>query len=100
VLLAVLVALVPLGLLAPGQAFAEWGASEIESLVGFAPAGLKSLEALYSAPLAGYSLPGLATFTSVGLAYILAAVIGVTILGFSLFAWYRMRLKAGMTNDP
>jgi hypothetical protein len=30
----------------------------------------------------------------------LAAVIGVTILGFSLFAWYRMRLKAGMTNDP
>jgi cobalt/nickel transport system permease protein len=100
VLLAVLVALVPLGLLAPGQAFAEWGASEIESLVGFAPAGLKSLEALYSAPLAGYSLPGLATFTSVGLAYILAAVIGVTILGFSLFAWYRMRLKAGMANDP
>jgi len=100
ILLGVLVALVPLGLLAPGEAFAEWGAEELEALIGFAPAGLKGLEGLYTAPMAGYTLPGLTDFTSQSLAYILAAIIGVSILGLSLFVWYRIRLKAGNADDP
>jgi hypothetical protein len=85
--------------LAPGTAFAEWGASELESLVGFVPAGLKSLEGLYGAPMADYGLPGLTSFTSVSLVYILAAFIGVSILGLALFAWYRVRLKGEMADD-
>ena len=93
VVLIVLVVLVPLGLLAPGEAFAEASASELESIVGFTPSGLQSLHGLYQAPLDGYSLPGATGFTALSLAYILAAAVGVSLLGFTLYAWYRVRLR-------
>jgi cobalt/nickel transport system permease protein len=100
VLLAVLVVLVPLGLLAPGSAFAEWSSSDLETIFGMTPpAGLTSLENLYNAPLSGYSVPGATTFTQLSLAYILAAIIGVSILGLCLFAFYRIKSKA-MVSDP
>ena len=99
-LLAILVVLVPLGLLAPGEAFAEWGAMELESLVGFAPSGLKGLQGIYDAPMSGYSLPGLTSFTSLSLAYVLAAMIGVSVLGFGIFAWYRIRMRSETADDP
>jgi cobalt/nickel transport system permease protein len=93
-LLVVLIILVPLGLLAPGSAFGEWSAAELESLFGMTPpAGLTSLENLYSAPLSGYTVPGAAGFTQLSLAYVLAAIIGVSILGLSLFAFYRVKSR-------
>jgi hypothetical protein len=99
ILLAVLVVLVPLGLLAPGSAFAEWSASQLETLFGMTPpAGLTSLEGLYNAPLSGYSVPGATTFTQLGLAYVLAAAIGVSILGLCLFAFYRVKSRAMVSN--
>ena len=100
ILLAVLVVLVPLGLLAPGSAFAEWSASDLETVFGMTPpAGLKSLEGLYNAPFSGYSVPGATTFTQLSLAYILAAVIGVSVLGLCLFAFYRVKSRA-IASDP
>jgi cobalt/nickel transport system permease protein len=100
ILLAVLVVLVPLGLLAPGSAFAEWSASDLETIFGMTPpAGLTSLESLYNAPFSGYNVPGATTFTQLSLAYILAAVIGVSILGLSLFAFYRVKSRA-IVSDP
>jgi len=100
ILLAVLVVLVPVGLLAPGSAFAEWSASQLETLFGMTPpAGLKSLENLYNAPFGGYSVPGATTFTQVSLAYVLAAAIGVSILGLCLFAFYRVKSRA-IVSDP
>ena len=100
ILMVVLVVLVPLGLLAPGSAFAEWTSSDLETIFGMTPpAGLKSLENLYNAPFSGYSVPGATTFTQLTLAYILAAAIGVSILGFCLFAFYRVRSRA-IASDP
>jgi cobalt/nickel transport system permease protein len=100
VLIAVLVVLVPLGLLAPGSAFAEWGASELESIFGMTPpVGLTNLENLYNAPLSGYSLPGATSFTELSLAYVLAAVIGVSLLGFGLYAVYRVKSRDSL-SDP
>jgi cobalt/nickel transport system permease protein len=91
-LLVVLVVLVPLGLLAPGSAFAEWSASDLETIFGMTPpAGLTSLEGVYSAPFKDYSVLGATTFTQLSLAYILAAVIGVSVLGLGLFAVYRAK---------
>jgi cobalt/nickel transport system permease protein len=93
-LLALLVVLVPLGLLAPGSAFAEWSASDLEAIFGMAPpAGLTSLEGVYNAPFKGYSVPGATTFTQLSLAYVFAAVIGVSVLGFGLFAVYRAKSR-------
>ncbi|HUK51581.1 MAG TPA: cobalt transporter CbiM [Terriglobales bacterium] len=95
IFLAVLVVLVPLGLLAPGSAFAEWSGSDLERIFGMTPpTGLTSLESLYNAPFKDYSVPGATTFTQLSLAYILAAVIGVSVLGFGLFAVYRAKSRA------
>jgi cobalt/nickel transport system permease protein len=101
-LIAVLVVLVPLGLLAQGSAFAEWGSSDLEAIFGMtSPAGLKSLENLYNAPLGGYSVPGATTFTELSMAYVLAALIGVSVLGLCLFAFYRVKSRVTVSNpDP
>ena len=92
-LLVVLVVLVPLGLLAPGSAFAEWSASDLEAIFGMTPPGLANLEGVYNAPFKDYSVPGATTFTQLSLGYILAAVIGVSVLGLGLFAVYRAKSR-------
>jgi len=81
VLLAALVALVPLGLLAEGTAWGEWGADEIAEIesngaaLGYTPAGLEngwSLESL----IPDYSIAGVPEV----LGYVLSAIIGIAIL--------------------
>ncbi|MCQ2575893.1 MAG: cobalt transporter CbiM [Treponema sp.] len=81
ILLAVLVAVVPLGLLAEGTAWGEWGAEEIAAVesngvaLGYTPSGLEngwSLEAL----IPDYSMNGVPEV----MAYILSAIIGIAIL--------------------
>jgi cobalt/nickel transport system permease protein len=88
-LIAVLIAATPLGLLATGAAWGEWGAEEIAEVVtngealGYTPEGLAngwSLEAL----MPDYALDGMNEIA----AYILSAVIGVALLVmiFKLFS--------------
>lgn len=81
ILLAVLVALVPLGLLAEGTAWGEWGAEEIAAVVsngtalGYTPEGLEKGWSLNSL-IPDYSMNGVPEV----LGYILSAVIGIAIL--------------------
>lgn len=84
--LGLLIILAPLGLLAVGEAFGEWGPEEFQQKVGFIPQGLQQLSGLWNAPMSDYSLPGAEdsmTFSSI--AYILSAVIGVVISGGLLY---------------
>jgi cobalt/nickel transport system permease protein len=79
VTLAVLVVASPLGLLAPGTAWGEWGADELGELgLSFIPQGLKALEGLWGAPMADYELPALG---NPSLGYILSAVVGIILIG-------------------
>ncbi len=80
-LLSVLIVLVPLGLLAEGTAWGEWGADEIASdasagsALGYTPAGMTNgfeLNALFP----DYTVSGLPDIVG----YILSAVIGVALL--------------------
>ena len=76
--LAALVVIVPVGLLAPGTAWGEWGAEELSSLgLAFIPQGMAKLSSLWSAPLPDYDLPALG---NASLAYILSAVVGIIIV--------------------
>lgn len=71
---------VPIGLLASGSAWGEWGSSEIGSRIGYVPSGLSSMQSLWRAPFTGYSLPWVssnASFAQLALAYILSAIVGV-----------------------
>ena len=76
--LAALAAATPLGLLAPGTAWGEWGSQELARQgLGFVPRGLAQMAGLWGAPLAGYSLPGLGRAS---LGYILSALVGVLLI--------------------
>jgi len=76
--LAVLVVASPLGLLAPGTAWGEWGTQELASMgLATIPAGLEKLSSLWGAPLAGYDLPVLG---NVNLGYMLSALVGILVV--------------------
>ncbi len=81
--LAVLVVATPLGLLAPGTAWGEWGSAGLSNLgLGFVPQGLARLETLWGAPLAGYDLPALG---NANFGYVLSAVVGIALV--ALVVW-------------
>jgi cobalt/nickel transport system permease protein len=78
VFLAVLILASPLGLLAPGTAWGEWGTQQLSGLgLKSVPAGLEKLSTLWGAPLAGYNLRALGN-TSLG--YILSAALGFVVI--------------------
>ncbi|HEY9151974.1 MAG TPA: cobalt transporter CbiM [Anaerolineales bacterium] len=78
IVLAILVVASPLGLLAPGTAWGEWGTRELTHR-GFSsiPSGLEKLSGLWGAPLAGYNLPVLG---NVSLGYLFSAIMGIVIV--------------------
>jgi cobalt/nickel transport system permease protein len=77
--LAVLVVASPLGLLAPGTAWGEWGIEELTNLgLKAIPMGLEKLSGLWGAPLADYDLPALGNANA---GYLLSAVVGILLVG-------------------
>ncbi|HEX7593609.1 MAG TPA: cobalt transporter CbiM, partial [Anaerolineae bacterium] len=79
-----LIALTPMGLLAPGTAWGEWGRQQLEQLgLGYIPAGFDKWSSVWGAPLAGYNLPALNN-TTVG--YVLSALLGVGLVLAVVFA--------------
>ena len=51
-----MVLLTPLGLLARGSAWGEWGTEELEQLLGFVPQGVEKASGWWQALLPDYSL--------------------------------------------
>ncbi len=85
----------PLGLLAPGTAWGEWGTEELTILgLKSVPAGLEKLSTLWGAPLAGYDLPVLG---NANLGYVLSAVLGILVTG--LVVWLFTMLVTSGTNS-
>jgi cobalt/nickel transport system permease protein len=92
----------PLGLLAPGTAWGEWGRQELKALgLSSIPAGFDRLADLWSAPLSGYDIPALNNPT---VTYIISAVMGVAlvVVVFFLLGWivdHFLRQKDTQTAD-
>ncbi|MDM7934537.1 MAG: PDGLE domain-containing protein [Methanothrix sp.] len=80
-----LVVLAPLGLLAVGETFGEWGTEELKEKIGYVPRGLEQLSSLWTAPIPDYAFPGDESQTEAVAAYILSAIIGVVICGGVLY---------------
>ncbi len=87
--LAILVLLVPLGMLASGVAWGEWGANDLEAELGFVPHGFASLSGLWQAPIPDYEVPGL----NGRLGYILSGVLGVGIVVLATWGLGRILTK-------
>lgn len=81
ILIAVLIALAPLGLIMPklfkaGAAWGEWGIDEIEKLAGYVPRGLADISSLWKAPMSGYApsyimSAAAGVLATVGIAYLI-----------------------------
>jgi cobalt/nickel transport system permease protein len=77
-----LVILAPVGALAPGTAWGEWGGGGLKSLVGYVPGNFEKLGALWKAVMPGYITPGVSNGL---LGYLIAGVIGVALC--AVVAW-------------
>lgn len=93
VVLSVLIVASPLGLLAPGTAWGEWGTQELTKRgLSSIPAGLQKLSGLWGAPFAGYNLPVLG---NVSLGYLFSGMTGAIVI--AVVVWlFTMLLTAGL----
>lgn len=79
VILGILILATPLGLLANGTAWGEWGAEEIKEFIGFVPKGMEE-GFQFNALIPDYSLRNMTEY----IGYIISALLGVIII-LSLF---------------
>jgi cobalt/nickel transport system permease protein len=80
--LGILVLATPLGLLASGTAWGEWGIDELNNMgLGFIPQGIQKLANWWPAPLPDYGFPRMGAV----IGYILSAILGVALIIFLLW---------------
>ena len=98
--IAALVVLSPLGLLAGGTAWGEWGADEIKARLGFIPEGLHHLSDRWHALMPDYALPGQdGSFGHSALTYVFAALVGVALLAAITYLFGRAQASASRRAD-
>lgn len=90
----VMAVLTPLGLLASGTAWGEWGTEEIKKTFGYIPQGLAALSDRWNALMPDYSVPsfGDGQFGSTA-GYLLSAAVGVALIALLIFAMSGMIRK-------
>lgn len=79
-ILVLLIMLTPLGLLAQGTAWGEWGGDELKAMLGYVPDGIKKLENIWTAVLPDYNIAGWESPVKTGIGYIISASLGSGII--------------------
>ncbi len=87
--LAVLVVLTPLGLIAKGTAWGEWGGDELKDKLGYIPSGFAKIAGWWKAVMPNYSLNGSET----ALGYILSAVVGMLLISLIIIFSSRFMMR-------
>ncbi len=100
--IAVLVVLSPLGLILPahfkaGNAWGEWGADEIQKLVGYVPKGFAKLSSLWNAPIPDYAFKGWEEkgLSHLSFAYIISAIVGIGLIVLVIIGIGKLLAKKG-----
>jgi cobalt/nickel transport system permease protein len=94
----------PLGLIAPGFAYGEGKATDVEAAFGYVPSGLQSLSGVFSAPLAGYDLPlpffsaAKAPLWHAAIGYEISGMVGILLVGGAVYGIARLLRGAGPTE--
>ncbi len=96
---AVLVAAVPLGLLASGSAWGEWSAAEVKQRIGYVPHGLQLLGGHWQGLLPGYRWAS-AHGGWAYVAYIVSAIVGVVALVLFVWAIVALRRRRRRSRTP
>lgn len=89
VLLAALIALVPLGLIATGTPWGEWGKDELGKLLGYVPSGIESFEGAWKGILPDYGQ----SEGNRALLYVVSALIGSVLVVAAVYVWSRLWKK-------
>ena len=85
-----LLATVPLGLIAAGTAWGEWGSDELKDKLGYVPAGFERFGEWWTGVLPDYALPGGGEGAGAVAVYVFSGVVGV--LALAALAWIVVRL--------
>lgn len=93
----VLILLTPIGALAPGTAWGEWGSKELKVAIGYAPANLERLGGLWRSAMPGYATPGISNAL---LGYLIAAVVGTALTVGVAFAVGALLARRGEAQPP
>jgi len=100
--LAILIILSPIGLILPehfkaGSAWGEWGADEMQKLVGYIPQGLEKLASLWNAPIPDYAFKGWEEkgLSRLSFAYIISAIVGIGITVLVVIGIGKLLAKKG-----
>lgn len=92
--IAILAILTPIGLIASGTAYGEWGGDDLKAAIGYVPSGLNGLSSLWNAPLPDYGFPGQGdTFEGMTPGYIFSAILGMALAGGALFLIGKVAIK-------
>jgi cobalt/nickel transport system permease protein len=95
--------LAPLGLIAPGFAYGEGSAQDVQAAFGYVPPGLQQLSSIFTAPLAGYNLPFLGganpALWQQAVGYEIAGILGIVLLGGVMLVLGRLLLRRGHADE-
>jgi cobalt/nickel transport system permease protein/cobalt/nickel transport protein len=92
--LIVLMLLVPIGLIATGTAFGEWGPDELRQAVGYVPAGLQQMSGLWTPAMPDYNFPsGGDTLPEQTPGYYASAIVGVLVVGLIAYGIGKVIVK-------
>ncbi len=94
----------PLGLIAPGFAYGEGSAEDVQAAFGYIPTGLHQLSSFFGAPLSGYNIP-LPFFSGAssglwqaGIGYEIAGIIGFLLCGGAVLLLAGMLGRMGRSS--
>lgn len=100
--MAILIILSPIGLILPehfkaGSAWGEWGAEEMQKLVGYIPQGLEKLSSLWKAPIPDYAFKGWEEkgLSHLSFAYIISAIVGIAVTVLVVIGIGKLLAKKG-----
>ena len=88
ILLALLLILVPLGLITSSPAWGEWTLEEIKNMIGYVPEGIKNSTSIIKPLIPDYQLEGVHPVVG----YYISAVVGVIVI-IIIFYGIKMIMK-------
>ncbi|MDO7788176.1 cobalt transporter CbiM [Desulforamulus aquiferis] len=94
VVLVALIVISPLGLLANGTAWGEWGTEEIRELTGYIPSGMAEFANNWLGIMPDYRLHGFENGFWQPAIYIISAVLGVAVIGGVTFLFSKWELPS------
>ena len=95
----------PLGLIAPGFAYGEGSANDVQAAFGYVPKGLQDLSSVFSAPLGGYNLPlpffsdANAELWHAAIGYEITGILGMLLCGLTVFGLARVLRGRGVDRS-